>query len=299
MVLREALYAAYRVARHFAFYEVVYTRFKWLEKYLIGAGIRIPYRVYAALLTVVPPTATLLGILLFHFYLHATISETWRVHSFLMLALNALAGFAAGSLVFAALIYAPILMYGNRASLIDARLPAFYSILAALSVAGLPPVSLITKAYKSRDLTGIDVEFEWAAKLIGMGRSPSDALRWVAEVTPSRQLSHSMVGLSTILESGYGISEYLKNLLDESIKNLEAKLKKLVDDLSLYMELYIAIGVVMPLLTSIILMFLGGIGTMPFDPHMLMGLIMFVLLPAFFATIIIMVDMAISGVRET
>lgn len=298
-MFREALYAAYRVARRFALYEVVYTRFRWLEKYLAGAGIRLPYRIYAALLTVAPPTATLLAALFFHLYLHATIPEPWRVHSFLMLALNALAGFAAGSLVFVALIYTPVLMYGNRASIIDARLPAFYSILAALSVAGLPPVSLITKAYKSRDLTGIDVEFEWAARLIGLGRSPPDALRWVAEITPSRQLSHSMVGLSTLLESGYGVSEHLKNLLDESIKNLEAKLKRLIDGLSLYMELYIAIGVVMPLLTSIILMFLGGIGTMPFDPNMFMGLIMFVLLPAFFAAIIVMVDMAISGVRET
>ncbi len=298
MAVRGPLYAIYRLARRTSLYNIIYARFRWLEKYLVGAGIRLPYRVYAALLTMLTPAMTIAVAIIFYFYLQLMVPAA-GMRGFPLLILSLLAGFAAGSLVFAALIYMPVLMYGNRASLIDARLPAFYSILAALSVAGLPPILLISKAYRSRHLTGIDVEFELATKLISLGYSPSEALRKAAEVTPSRQLSHSLAGMSSVIESGYGVSEYLKGLLDESIKNLEAKLKKLVDDLSLFMELYIAIGVVMPLLTSIILMFLGGIGTMPFNPQMLMGLIMFVILPLFFAAIIIMVDAAVSGVRET
>ncbi len=246
---------------------------------------------YVAILIIIPP---IMGFL-------TLIPALWiSVHHVGLIkgaALSIIALIVAVILSYAVVLYHPITSYSDRRRSIEARLPLIASVMVSIAASGLPPSILMLHLYRIREMLGIDKEIEYiVGRAVGGADLPA-ALREAADFTPSRLFSDLLRGIAANIEGGVGISAFLESFLNTSLSALTLKLRNATDTLSFLMEVYVSIGVIFPLLTITLLLFLGSLGSMPYDPYMILGAVIFVVLPASFAALLILADLTISGVK--
>ena len=285
------IYKLYMSLRDTWIYRAAYQRLSWLRPYLLGSKVRASFDIYLVYILMIPLVSTILSLAVFLLPAIKLVGVLKGVFAALMLAI------LIGVFSLFVSIYHPIISYRDRGRVIEARLPLIASVISSIAASGAPPSILILHLHRIRDRLGLEKEIEFIVRRAVMGGDLPTALREASDFAPSKPLSDLLRGLAMHIEGGVGITEFLETFLRDSLTMLSLKLRNTADTLSFLMEVYVSIGIIFPLLTITLLLFLGGLGTMPFDPYIMLGSIIFVVLPAAFAILLILAYLTISGVR--
>jgi archaellum biogenesis protein FlaJ (TadC family) len=257
-----------------------------LTPYVLGSGMRVSPKGYASLVVLLsllsPPTFFAIGYLI----------------KGLVLAVS----LAILSVVVPGITYMyPMLKYRNRGDMLDVKILNLEAALATSLIASASHEEAFINLLPIADVLGFDVELREVTKALIHDRLPlSDALIKVAQITPSRSASLLFEGLKGIIESGAGILEYIYWMASSSYNDVESKYRAAFNSLSILMEVYMALAVLLPIVTiaAIVALFgVGGFVRLPMNPKYLASLVSFVLTPLLALGTLIIADSIVSRLR--
>ena len=259
-----------------------------LKTSLAKAGLRISFRAYVGLLSVI---SIIVGV--------GTISGVFLILTLfgnpVFVATLFSIGFGLlGAAVTTAVFYAyPKLMASSRGNKIDANISYIANYMSILASAGVTP----EKMFHSLARAGKDLEVEREAKMIVrdielMGVDLFTALRTASEKSSSKKLGSLFEGIIASAHSGGDLAGYLRNLSTRYMKEKGLQLRQFLDNLGVISEVYITLMVAAPLLLIVMLSVLsflgGGIGSL--DPIMLLYLMAYIGLPIGVSFVLIILD---------
>ncbi|MEN2999218.1 MAG: type II secretion system F family protein [Acidilobaceae archaeon] len=147
--------------------------------------------------------------------------------------------------VFAIGLYYPSYREGERRSWVDTELPLFAAYLTAMAMAGLDMISTLERLAKLRTFREMKAEADrFLSDVKIMGRDPLDAIERSVSHHPSRHLRDFLQGYAAVTRTGGSVVGYLETKTAEMFRQKMDELKLIADRVSLYMELYIILGVI-------------------------------------------------------
>lgn len=196
-------------------------------------------------------------------------------------------------------IVLPRFMYFNRGSVIESKIPIFLSITAFLSSAGLSLQEIFSKIiiFLGDNYKFFYVELDLIKSYIQIGIPLNETLKTVASLTPSQTFREFLLGLSSLSVVGGDIGSFVRSMFDRYVSRYELKIERAVNALNIYMEIYVAISLLIPVLAGsmAVLFVLSPIAGISFEAFMI--LITFILVPIPSALIVVLADAIVSKLR--
>ncbi len=183
-----------------------------------------------------------------------------------------------GIVIFLFYMY-PSVIAGSREKNIDKMLPFAAAYLTAIS-SGSKDISAMFRTLGTFEQYGeISTEAKTVARNIDMfGMTAVESVKRVAERTPSENFKDLLFGINTILISGGNLMTYLQGKGDELMADYRRKIRRYANTLSLFVEIYLTLlitgSVFFIVLSSVISVISGGLGTV-----LLQTFVVFILLP--------------------
>lgn len=171
-------------------------------------------------------------------------------------------GFLAGIGCFAVVFMYPAMIANSRRRAIKNDLPFVVVHMAAIAGSGAQPIAMFNLVLNSKEYMGIEAEIKKIVNYVNIfGYDLSTAMRTVAITTPSKDFKELLIGLTTTIESGGSIRDYLDAKAEDTMINYKLERKKYVESLATYSDIYTGILIAAPLLffvTLAIIQMLGG-----------------------------------------
>lgn len=171
-------------------------------------------------------------------------------------------GFLAGIGCFAFVFMYPAMIANSRRRAIKNDLPFVVVHMAAIAGSGAQPIAMFNLVLNSKEYTGIEAEIKKIVNYVNIfGYDLSTAMRTVAITTPSKDFKELLIGLTTTIESGGSLRDYLDAKAEDTMINYKLERKKYVEALATYSDIYTGILIAAPLLffvTLAIIQMLGG-----------------------------------------
>jgi len=165
------------------------------------------------------------------------------------------------SIVFIILYLYPVQKEKSRQKSIENNLPFAITHMSAIASSGIPTEFMFEL------LTGFKEYGEMAedSKLImrnikTFGMSSVDAMRDVAERTPSQEFRDILLGIVSTVESGGNLVEYLNQMSEKELFSYRIKREKYLKTLSTYADIYTALLMAAPLMMLSLLATMSIIG---------------------------------------
>ncbi len=277
---------AYKVARSLGLQRFSDRLSATLAPYIIGSGMKVSPKGYASLITLLALISPI------SFYIIGYLIKGWILGLSLAIASVTIPGIA--------YLY-PVLKHKSRGDLLDVKILNLEAALATSFISASAHEEAFLNLLPLSDVLGFDVELREIARGLVHERLPlSDALIRAAEITPSRSAALLFEGLKGIIDSGAGILEYIYWMASSSYNDVESKYRAAFNSLSVLMELYMALVVLMPIVvvaTLVTLFGVGGFFPLPVNPRYLISLVSFVLTPFSAIGILLMADSIVSRLR--
>ncbi len=269
------------------------SRLSWLSKYLEELGYPLP------------PPFYIRAIVFYDILLYILAFPTlFVVHRYLLgytplfsLLLSLILSTSISLTFLGVSVLVPVIRANNIKTQINAYLPYMLLIMTALAASGMGVQRIIEK---SAELVRNKHAYNTLMRIINRivrGEDVSEALYRESLITTSPTLVEVYEGLSSLSQTGVGVYDFLFTSLSSVLDSLEAKLREVVDKLSMIMEIYIVIALVFPLLSMISVLFLGGFGGLPLPADVMLLIISFFVVPLIFVVLILIVDAITSEVR--
>ena len=181
---------------------------------------------------------------------------------------------------------------------IETNLPFALTHMSALASSGLSPEHVFEM------LTGFSEygEISNYSRLVvrnmkAFGMSSSEAIKSVADRTPSSNFRLVLSGIQTTIEKGGNLIQYLGELSEKAIVDYKIKRDMYLKTLETYADLYTTILVAAPLMFLVVLGIMGMIGgdIFGFSVDQLMFLVTWVLLPALNILFLAFVEITYPG----
>ncbi len=269
------------------------SRLSWLSKYLEELGYPLP------------PPFYIRAIVFYDILLYISAFPTlFIVHRYLLghtplfsLLLSLILSTSMTLMFLGVSVLVPVIRANNIKTHINAYLPYMLLIMTALAASGMGVQRIIEK---SSELVRNKHAYNTLMRIINRivrGEDVSEALYKESLITTSPTLVEVYEGLSSLSQTGVGVYDFLFTSLNSVLDSLEAKLREVVDKLSMIMEIYIVIALVFPLLSMISVLFLGGFGGLPLPADVMLLIISFFVVPLIFVVLILIVDAITSEVR--
>jgi len=202
-------------------------------------------------------------------------------------------------LSFAIAMFLPMLVYSNRRSILESKFPLLAMTLSLLLAAG----SGIAKTFEElekrflEELRFFDLEIYMVNSMIRIGIPIDEALRRVAEITPSLSVKELFTGLASVARVGGDPATVVNSIMNNYISRYAILVEKTVNDLSIMMEIYLAFALLVPiLLGSVAVLFLiNPMAGISFEA--MMFLTIFIVIPVISVALLIIVDSIVSKLR--
>jgi flagellar protein FlaJ len=191
-------------------------------------------------------------------------------------------GIILSGLTFAVTYYYPSIAKVERGKRIKQELVFAIVHMAAVAGSGAHPIKIFELLVDSHEYKDIEVELQRILNYINLfGYSLSTSLRAVAATTPSDDFKDLLHGMSSTIETGGDIKDYLKEKAEDALVQYKFDQKKQLEALSTYSDVYTGILIAAPLLFMVTLAILEkispAIGGIPIS--LIANLSVFVLLP--------------------
>lgn len=203
------------------------------------------------------------------------------------------------SIVFIILYLYPVQRENARKKSIENNLPFAITHMAAIASSGIPTefiFELLTGFEEYGEVTEDSKLIMRNIKTFGM--SSVDALKDIADRTPSQNFRDILLGIVSTTESGGNMVEYLRQMADKALFDYRIKREKYLKTLSTYADIYTALLVAAPLMMLSLLATMSIIGgtVMGLTINELMLLITWVMLPVLNTGFIIFIHITYPGV---
>lgn len=203
------------------------------------------------------------------------------------------------SIVFIILYLYPVQRENARKKSIENNLPFAITHMAAIASSGIPTefiFELLTGFEEYGEITEDSKLIMRNIKTFGM--SSVDALKDIADRTPSQNFRDILLGIVSTTESGGNMVEYLRQMADKALFDYRIKREKYLKTLSTYADIYTALLVAAPLMMLSLLATMSIIGgtVMGLTINELMLLITWVMLPVLNTGFIIFIHITYPGV---
>ncbi len=209
---------------------------KKLAEALIASNIHVLFRTYV-------------GMILFSSIVAFPIT---LIISFL-LTMNILLAFII-SILFSGIVFVimysyPFMIANERKAKIDQELVFAIVHMSAVAGSGAHPVKIFQLIVDSKEYDELSVEFKRVLNYLNLfGYSLSNALRIVANTTPSAELKELFQGMISSIETGGDIREYLSRKADDILTKYRFSQKKYLESIATYSEIYTGFLITGPLL---------------------------------------------------
>ncbi len=206
------------------------------------AGVRITVRTYLSTILIMFTFGIIPAVLLSIIFLHQPV--------FVFLVFVAI---VTSFVLF--VLYYPEYLRKERANEIRSLLPFVIIHMASLSRSGLDPKSIFKIIAETREYKSLAEEFQKLVDYIEMGMGLSDAIRHIADNTPSQEFREFLEGLLLTLQSGASLKEFLDISAESAIIHYRALNQKFIQTIKTFSDIYVGMVITMPMiLVSIIIM---------------------------------------------
>jgi archaeal flagellar protein FlaJ len=132
--------------------------------------------------------------------------------------------------------------------------------MSAIASSGTQPIKIFKLLLDSGEYKYLKPEFERIINYINIfGYNLTTSLKAVAKTTPSPDFKEFLHGMSSTIESGGGIQQYLKSKVDDHLVKYKLEQEKHLEVISTYSEIYTGILIAAPLLFIVLLAILERI----------------------------------------
>ncbi|RWX73952.1 MAG: hypothetical protein Metus_0731 [Candidatus Methanosuratincola subterraneus] len=200
----------------------------------------------------------------------------------------------AGAVGFMVMYIYPSLAAGSRRSKIDASLNFTTQYMAILAGAEVTP-ERIFKSLMNSDVDQVikDEIGEIIKRMDIFGEDFYTALNSRIMETPSRKFADLLKGMLAVGSMGGNLRRYLHLQGKTFMRQRRIDLKRQLDGLGILAEIYISMGVVLPIIIIIMLATMSFIGSSGIDSLMWMYVTTFVLIPATSALMLLIIDTSV------
>ncbi|MDZ7745596.1 MAG: type II secretion system F family protein [Halobacteriales archaeon] len=253
------------------------------ERTLRAAGIGEPYRLYQAKTLAYTSIAALAGVIIGGYatggtirvigieWLNGPVGQRFvtalpefaqsfsAIHFLLLLAGGLTLGASAAGVMYVIRWQIPAIRADSRAREIDAGMPRMVAFVYALSRGGMPFPKVMETIADNRDVFGTGAEeFEVASRNINLfGADLVSSIRDISDRTPSEQFESFSENLTSVLQSGQDLSEFLHSEYERYREEAEERQQEILDVLATAAEIYVTVVVAGMLFLVTILLIMG------------------------------------------
>ena len=209
------------------------------------------------------------------------------------------AGVVAGlGLSLAFTVFRVLVSYSSRGDYLEAKFHAYASTLALLLAggAGVAEAFMALANYKD-ELRDFLPEIEYMNNMISLGYSVDKALEGLAEMTPSRSLKGLALALSNAVVVGADVAGIVQQHLSEYSSYQYSLVERISATVGILMEVFLVIGMMTPVLVSMVIMLLLAYPVRGLSATSLVVLVAFIMVPLLSAMVVILIDNQLSKVR--
>jgi len=170
-------------------------------------------------------------------------------------------GVTSGAIVFAIFLYYPNYVASKSRATIDRNLVYITSYMAILSSAGVTPEDTLSSLAKVGEVYGLKVSVKSITKSIEfLGEDTMSALDEESQRTPSREYGNLLQGYIATLREGGDLQSYLLMMSRKFMDSRKRLLSRIISQLSLAGEIFIAALVTLPIVMATVLSIVGFFG---------------------------------------
>ncbi len=269
--------------------------FKPLEPHIRNANMKVLLKTWVGMLFFTTLLSFVISFVLIFVFLTFLIEVEFYIYVFSVIFFPVFVA----SIIFIILYLYPVQRENARQKSIENNLPFAITHMAAIASSGIPTefmFELLTGFKEYGEVTEDSKLIMRNIKTFGM--SSVDALKDIAERTPSQDFREILLGIVSTIESGGNMVQYLREMADKALFNYRVKREKYLKTLSTYADIYTALLVAAPLMMLSLLATMSIIGgsVMGLTINELMLLITWVLLPVLNVGFIMFIHATYPGV---
>jgi len=268
--------------------------FESIKSKLLGANMQILLKTWICLI--------LLTTVLLFFLSAITIIILFFIFAFdftLFVMMLIFIPIATAALTFFIFYFYPIQRAQRIKNSIETNLPFALAHINAIASSGIPPEYMFELLTEFEEYGEISQQAKLIVRNIRtFGMSSVNAINNVAERTPSLEFKQVLTGISTTIEKGGNLVNYINEMSNKALFNYRIKREKYLKTLSTYADIYTALLVAAPLMMLSILGIMSIIGgtVLGLSINELIVLITWVVLPALNISFLAFVHVTYPGV---
>lgn len=156
----------------------------------------------------------------------------------------------------------PYYVANSRTGKIDSALPHAVNMLLGMAKGNVPMISAIRFIAENRHLfSELSTEFEKIVVLVEIGENLENAMKFVAETTPSEKFRVFLENFIDVYKGGGNVLDYLKAKSEQFFLEKERLYTIYSEFMQIIAEIYLALFIVAPLFFLIVLVVFSMIGS--------------------------------------
>lgn len=231
--------------------------FRGLTNSLMSSSIRILSKTYISLMLFLSSLT---------FFLILLGSGVYSYFTGTNVVITLVSGFSIAFLGFIAMFllfyFYPSLVANMKKRAIRNDLPFIIIHMAAIAGSGAQPIAMFNLVLSSEEYPGLKGEIKKIVNYVNLfGYDISTALKVVAATTPSTEFKDLLTGITSTIEGGGDLKNYLDGKAKDALSTYRLEREKYTSTISTYSDVYIGILIAAPLLfivTLAIINILGG-----------------------------------------
>lgn len=152
----------------------------------------------------------------------------------------------------------------EKEAAIDRNLPFIIVHMASLSNSGLGLKEIIKIIANTEEYGEASIEFRKILDYLDMGLSLSDAIKLVAEETPSQYLREFLEELVLTIQSGQSLRDFLEIAAESAIIHYKSQNEKFVQALKTFSDIYVGMVVTAPIILISVIIVLASLAEKAF-----------------------------------
>jgi flagellar protein FlaJ len=252
--------------------------FRNLKIYMLASGLKVLLRTWVSMIfmtTLLVYVASVAGVAVTQlFFRMDTISFIY----YLMFVPVLMASFS-----FLLFYVYPIQISKNIRKSIDNNLPFALAHMNAIVSSGIPPEFMFELLTGFKEYGAISLQSEDIVRNIkGFGMSSVDSMNMVAKRTPSPAFRQILNGMSSTIEKGGDLTDYIKEMSEKTLFDYRMKRDKYTKTLSTYADIYTSLLITAPLLmlSTLVMMSVIGGQVLGMGIQDILFLIIWIIIPA-------------------
>jgi flagellar protein FlaJ len=271
------------------------TSFKPLEPHIKNSNMKILLKTWVSMLFF----STIISFLVAFVSIYVLITYIVQVEFYIYIFSIIFFPVFVASIVFILFYLYPVQKERSRQRSIENNLPFAITHMSAIASSGIPTEFMFELLTGFKEYGEISEDSRLIMRNIKtFGMSSIDALKDIAERTPSQSFRELLLGIVSATETGGDLVDYLRGMSERALFDYRIKREKYLKTLSTYADIYTALLVAAPLMMLSMLATMSIIGgsVMGLTIDELIMLITWVMLPFLNTVFLVFIHMTYPGV---